>query len=85
MKLILLSLLSTLAFAEQPVNKSQLCEMYYGSFIISLDLYEETKSCLDLEYGILSFKQLLLTKCDNIDQDDIDVARAYDSINTCKN
>jgi hypothetical protein len=38
--------------------------MYEGSFITSADVYEDTKSCYDLKYSILSFKQMILAECD---------------------
>jgi hypothetical protein len=65
--------LSGLAY-DKPVNKTQLCEMYYDSFITSADIFSETNSCLDATYSVLSFKQLLLTQCE-IDKDDIEIAK----------
>lgn len=48
---------------QLPANKLQLCSMYEESFLTSADIYEDTKSCYDLKYSILSFKQMLLSEC----------------------
>jgi hypothetical protein len=57
----------------QPVNKLQLCATYEASFLTSAELYEDTKSCHDLMYSILSFKQMVIVGCD-IDKDDVPIA-----------
>ena len=69
MKLILFLLLSMSLFGsvekvKPAVNKTQLCSVYEEAFINSAELYEDTKSCYDLKYSILSFKQMILTECE---------------------
>ena len=61
--ILLLLSINVMASTIPLINKSQICAMYEESFIVSADLYEDTKSCLDLNYSVLSFKQMLLTKC----------------------
>lgn len=80
MKYILILLMSIqlqasakLDAVKKPVNKTQVCDVYYTSFVTSLDIYQETKSCYDVKYSTLSFAQLVLNNCD-LDQDDFEIA-----------
>jgi hypothetical protein len=81
MKLLLLLSLTVSLYATADlskiksvvVNKSQACVVYEESFMTAASLYEDTKSCYDLEYAILSTKQMILTKCD-FDEDYLAIA-----------
>lgn len=65
-----ISLFGSVESIQPAVNKIQLCGVYEEAFINSADLYDTSKSCYDLQYSILSFKQMILTNC-NIDEDEV--------------
>lgn len=76
-KIILLALLATAVFANNPKAQQtneyiidEKCEKDYNTFM----KLAQNENCYDLKYSLLSFKSFLLRKCAGLDENDVKVA-----------